>query len=97
MDLGVTLAEALLMLQDGDGYCCVVPPVMDSSDGKPRIKCIVCGRTIAKVGQQWVVSDWGEKGIRMRGTQGAARLKAAIQSARDAFFKEYGRFMDAEM
>lgn len=63
----MTAEEALKLMRNPNGeYCCIVPPVMDSTDGTPRIKCIVCGRTVGKVGLQWVVLEWGSKGIEMR-------------------------------
>lgn len=70
MTVREALAEFDLVQQDEMGpfaVCCGVPVVMDSADGRPKMYCITCGRTITKLQlDQWTVTEWGTKGIRMR-------------------------------
>ena len=49
----------------GIPYCCGLPVTMDSHDGRTRIYCLRCGRTIQKLAGQWVVAEWGSRGIKM--------------------------------
>jgi hypothetical protein len=39
---------------------------MTGRDGTPKIYCMVCGRTVSEVARQWVVTEWGKKGIKLR-------------------------------
>jgi hypothetical protein len=72
----VTLEEAYGMFDrsetrsDGEReitvpYCCGLPVVQRSSDGVPTIYCGVCRRTVTNLGRQWVVTQWGTKGIKL--------------------------------
>jgi len=75
----LTLAEAIKLFDrmepgqdfwftiDGESvgipYCCELPVVLNSQDGVSIIHCQKCGRTIQFL-SQWVVTDWGTKGIK---------------------------------
>ena len=51
--------------QVGVPYCCNLPVVENSQNGIPRLYCIICGRTIRQIGRQWIITKWGEKGIKL--------------------------------
>jgi hypothetical protein len=71
----VTMHEALEMFDEVEqtesgpvARCCVLPVVMDSQNGTPKLYCITCGRTVTNVWREgWVVTDWGSKGINLSG------------------------------
>ena len=54
---------------DGDNVgipiCCGQTVVEDSTNGLEKILCRRCGLTIAHIAGQWVVIEWGGRGIRM--------------------------------
>jgi hypothetical protein len=62
--------------------CCGIPVVQNSQDGISRIACLECGREIQEVGRQWVVSDWGRKGIKLLGLNAALTVEAGREMAR---------------
>lgn len=64
--------------------CCNLPVVQNSQDGISRIACLECGREIREVGRQWVVSDWGRKGINLLGLNGALTVEASKEMARSS-------------
>jgi hypothetical protein len=49
----------------GVPYCCDIPVTENSQNGVARIFCGLCKREIRQVGQQWIVSNWGHRGIKM--------------------------------
>jgi len=52
----------------GIPYCCeepVVTVVMNDQAGFSMISCRQCGRTISYLAQQWVITNWGSKGIKL--------------------------------
>lgn len=67
--------DAAWLVIDGERigvpYCCD-SPVVENSQGD-RIACLDCGREIRLVARQWVVSNWGRKGINL------LRLNAPLQ------------------
>lgn len=73
------LVDDLVDTTDAIGIptCCDLPVVQNSTDGFNRISCLECGREIRQVGRQWVVSDWGRKGINLLKLNGALTVEAS--------------------
>ncbi len=46
---------------------CGVPVVLRTSDGRAKLVCLVCGLEIAEIAGQWMIVEWGKRGIRMPG------------------------------
>ena len=68
----MTLPEALAEFEELRGtsatpvpYCCNLPVVMNSQTGITRIYCSTCGRGVKQVGGQWMIENWGSKGIKI--------------------------------
>jgi hypothetical protein len=50
----------------GTVRCCGLPVVMTSdSEGRPRIYCLKCRRTIGELARQWLILNWGTRGIKL--------------------------------
>lgn len=49
--------------QPGTTRCCGIPVVMRNGI---EITCTVCGRTVQKIAEQWIISNWGTSGITFR-------------------------------
>jgi hypothetical protein len=49
----------------GVPYCCNIPVAQNSQDGVARLYCDRCRREIRQVSQQWIVHNWGDRGIKL--------------------------------
>lgn len=80
------LVDDLVDTTDAVGIptCCNLPVVQNSQDGISRIACLECGREIREVGRQWVVSDWGRKGISFLRLNAALTVEASREMARSS-------------
>lgn len=86
-DRQLPLDSAWLVLHGtriGVPYCCDCPVVENSREGFTRLYCQVCGREIREVGRQWVVSDWGRKGISFLRLNAALTVEASREMARSS-------------
>lgn len=63
----------------GIPVCCNLPVVKDSHDGQEKFYCLECHRTIALIGRQWVVSNWGSKGLKFIFLEGDNALLKSFQ------------------
>lgn len=63
----------------GIPVCCNLPVVKDSHDGQEKFYCLECHRTIAVIGRQWVVSNWGSKGFKFIFLEGDNALLKSFQ------------------
>jgi len=65
----MTLLEAFQVFDRIDSagvpYCCNLPVIENSQDGRRRIFCQACGREICQIARQWVIGKWGSKGIKL--------------------------------
>lgn len=68
----------------GVPYCCHSPVVEKSKEGFARLYCLECGREIRQLGRQWVVTDWGRKGISFLGLNAALTVEASREMARSS-------------
>jgi hypothetical protein len=50
--------------QPGTVLCCGLPVVMR---GGSRVECGRCKRTVGRVADQWMVTEWGARGIKIHG------------------------------
>jgi hypothetical protein len=48
---------------------CGVSVVLNTSDGMAKLSCSVCGLQLAEIAGQWVVVEWGKRGIRLLGSE----------------------------
>lgn len=48
---------------------CGVSVVLNTSDGMAKLSCSVCGLQLAQIAGQWVVVEWGKRGIRLLGSE----------------------------
>jgi hypothetical protein len=46
--------------------CCNVSVRLNSTDGVSKLSCCVCGLTLTEIAGQWIITDWGTRGIRLR-------------------------------
>ena len=65
---------------DGDVKCCGVSVVMLK---EREVYCLKCSRKIQAIGRQWMVTDWGTKGINLRWVAGLNAFEA-VRKAADA-------------
>jgi hypothetical protein len=49
----------------GVPYDCNVPVVLNTQDGVAKLSCVVCKLTISQTAEQWIVTEWGSRGIRL--------------------------------
>jgi hypothetical protein len=50
----------------GIPFDCNVPMILNSTDGVARLRCCVCGLTLSLIARQWIVTEWGSRGIRLQ-------------------------------
>jgi hypothetical protein len=57
--------EALDGERLGIPFDCNVPMILNSTDGVARLRCCVCGLTLSLIAKQWIITEWGSRGIRL--------------------------------
>lgn len=74
-------AEALQYFDEGPDrmMCCGASLVLNSQDGVSRIYCPRCKREVREVAGQWVVHEWGERGIQLPRPPEAVRLRNGME------------------